>query len=202
MHMSRPIAILVLLLALASMIGMGVYTSQKDGYGHSSRPVLPPVSVGDPWLPFAPSFELENLDGKIVRLADYRGKAVLLNFWATWCAPCKTEMPWLMQFQKKYGPQGLQVVGIAMDEDPEHVRTFVKKFGVTYINLLGTQKVGRLYGGPMGLPATFFIDSNGQITDQATGALSRSQIEAEIKLVLANAPPDKGDKNKATSESD
>jgi hypothetical protein len=107
-----------------------------------------------------------------------------------------------MQFQKKYGPQGLQVVGIAMDEDPEHVRTFVKKFGVTYINLLGTQKVGRLYGGPMGLPATFFIDSNGQITDQATGALSRSQIEAEIKLVLANAPPDKGDKNKATSESD
>src|ERR1700687_4895731 len=76
----------------------------------------------------APDFSLAALDGKIVKLSDFRGKAVLLNFWATWCEPCKIEMPWFVDLQKKYGPQGLQVLGVAMDDaTPKEIAEFSKK---------------------------------------------------------------------------
>ena len=133
----------------------------------------------------APEFSLESLQGKTVRLSDYHGKAVLLNFWATWCQPCKIEMPWFEDLQKQYGPQGLQVVGIAMDDaSKEDIAKFVKQMGVNYPILLGKESVGDAYGGVQFLPSTFFIDREGKIVDHIFGLKSRSEIEDEIKQSL------------------
>lgn len=134
----------------------------------------------------APEFSLETLDGKTVRLADFRGKAVLLNFWATWCQPCKIEMPWFEELQREYGAQGLQVVGIAMDDAPkEDISKFAKEMGVNYPILLGKESVGDAYGGVQFLPSTFFIDRDGKIVDRIFGLKSRSEIEDNIKAALS-----------------
>jgi len=135
----------------------------------------------------APDFTLKVLDseGKNMQLSSLKGKAVLLNFWATWCEPCKLEMPWLVELQKKYGPQGLQIVGVAMDDAGEKsISDFSHKMGVNYPVLLGTEKVADLYGGLDGLPTTFFLDRNGKIVDRALGLESESLIEDSIKKSL------------------
>ena len=91
----------------------------------------------------APDFELPALDGKKLKLSDLRGKAVLLNFWATYCGPCKIEMPWFVELQKEYGPQGFQIVGVAMDDaSTEEIAKFTKEMGVNYPILIGKESVG------------------------------------------------------------
>jgi thiol-disulfide isomerase/thioredoxin len=134
----------------------------------------------------APTFELKTIpDGKTLSLASLRGKAVLLNFWATWCGPCKTEMPWLVDLQKKYGPEGLQVVGVAMDDtEDKEIADFAHKMGVNYIILKGTEKVGDLYGGVEGLPLTYYLDRSGKVVDETVGLVSESLIEDAIKKAL------------------
>ncbi len=97
--------------------------------------------------PLAPDFELTTLDGNRVKLSDYRGKAVLLNFWATWCSPCKVEMPWFVDMQKHYGNDGLVILGVAMDDsDTPKIAQFASEMGVNYPVLLGTDKVSEEYG--------------------------------------------------------
>ncbi len=133
----------------------------------------------------APAFGLEALDGKTVHLSDFRGKAVLLNFWATWCVPCKLEMPWFEQLQKQYGPQGLQVLGIAMDDtDKADIAEFAKNLGVDYPILLGKESVGEAYGGVQFLPATFYVGRDGKVVDKVFGLKGRSEIEDNIKKAL------------------
>lgn len=134
----------------------------------------------------APTFELKSIpDGKVIPIASLRGKAVLLNFWATWCGPCKIEMPWLVDMQKKYGPQGLQIVGVAMDDtDEKEIAEFTHKMGVNYIVLKGSEKVGDLYGGVEGLPLTYYLDRSGKIVDETVGLASESVIEDAIKKAL------------------
>ena len=136
----------------------------------------------------APDFELKVLSakGKTMRLSELKGKAVLINFWATWCEPCKVEMPWLVEFQNKYGPEGLQVIGVAMDDaDDKTITAFTKKMGVNYPVLLGTEKAADLYGGIDGLPTLFFVDRSGKIVDHELGLRSASIIEDNIKKSLA-----------------
>ena len=134
----------------------------------------------------APEFELASLDGKTVHLADYRGKAVLLNFWATWCEPCKIEMPWFVDLQNKYGSEGLQVVGIAMDDaNQQDITKFAKDMGVNYPILLGKEAVGEAYGGIPFLPSTFYIGRDGKVVDKVFGLKSKSEIEDDIKKALA-----------------
>jgi peroxiredoxin len=133
----------------------------------------------------APDFALQSLDGKTIHLSDYKGKAVLLNFWATWCQPCKIEMPWFTDLQKKYGPEGLAVIGVAMDDaGPEDIGKFAKELHVEYPILLGKESVGEAYGGLQFLPATFYIDRNGKIIDRVFGLKSRAEIEENIKKAL------------------
>ena len=134
----------------------------------------------------APTFELKSIpDGKVIPIASLRGKAVLLNFWATWCGPCKIEMPWLVDLQKKYGPQGLQIVGVAMDDtDDKEIGEFAHKMGVNYVVLKGTEKVGDLYGGVDRLPLTYYIDRSGKVVDETVGLASESVIEDAIKKAL------------------
>jgi thiol-disulfide isomerase/thioredoxin len=134
----------------------------------------------------APAFELKNIaDGKPLSLGSLRGKAVLLNFWATWCGPCKIEMPWLVDLQKKYGPQGLEIVGVAMDDaSDKEIADFAHKMGVNYTVLKGTEKVGDLYGGVDRLPLTYYIDRSGKVVDEIVGLASESVIEDDIKKIL------------------
>jgi peroxiredoxin len=153
----------------------------KDDRSASRRPVLGQVEM----LPEAPDFELKTLEGKTVHLSDYRGQAVLLNFWATWCVPCKEEMPWLVAFQKQYATKGLVILGIAMDSSADPVRKFTKKVELNYPVLLGNQRTADQYY-VKGLPASIFIDRNGRITDQVPGGASRSFLENEIQLALDN----------------
>src|SRR5437899_2656703 len=135
----------------------------------------------------APTFELKSIpEGKSIALASLRGKPVLLNFWATWCGPCKIEMPWLVDLQKKYGPDGLQIVGVAMDDTSDkEIADFAHKMGVNYVVLKGTEKVGDLYGGIEGLPTTYYLDRSGKVVDVTIGLASESVIEDAIKKSLA-----------------
>jgi thiol-disulfide isomerase/thioredoxin len=133
----------------------------------------------------APDFELQAIDGSSLKLSHLRGKAVLLNFWATYCEPCKVEMPWFVQLQKQYGPQGLQIVGVAMDDaDTGDIAKFAKDMGVNYPILLGKEAVGVTYGGVNVLPTTFFLDRNGKVIAREFGLQSRSVFVDHIKEAL------------------
>jgi len=159
---------------------VNVAANQQDG-GSSLQNSGDPAK-GSP----APKFELKSIpDGKVVPIASFQGKAVLLNFWATWCGPCKIEMPWLVDLQKKYGPQGLQIVGVAMDDtEDKEIADFTHKMGVNYVVLKGTEKVGDLYGGVDRLPLTYYIDRTGKVVDETVGLASESVIEDNIKKAL------------------
>ncbi|WP_255460959.1 TlpA family protein disulfide reductase [Edaphobacter albus] len=136
----------------------------------------------------APQFSLTSLDGKKVSLADYKGRPVLVNFWATWCGPCKVEMPWFEQFRKQYAAQGFEILGLADDVDAgkDAIAKVVQKAGVTYPILLTDGKVQNAYGGLDVLPMSFYIDRNGVIVEQTAGLGSKDQIEASIKKTIAS----------------
>jgi thiol-disulfide isomerase/thioredoxin len=172
------------LVVVAFVVALGLYV----GYHEARR--APAVST--PRLTqssVAPDFSLESLDGKTVHLSDLRGKAVLLNFWATWCGPCKIEMPWFVDFQSEYGSQGLQIVGVAMDDaSKEDIAKFAKDMGVNYPILIGKEAVGDQYGGVPALPETFLITRDGRIVDKIVGLRGKAEIEDSIKKALS-APP-------------
>jgi thiol-disulfide isomerase/thioredoxin len=114
---------------------------------------------------------------------------VLLNFWATWCGPCKIEMPWFVDFQKEYGSQGLQIVGVAMDDaSKEDIGKFAKDMGVNYPILIGKEAVGDQYGGVPALPETFIIGRDGKIMDKIIGLRGKAEIEDSIKKALDTKP--------------
>jgi len=136
--------------------------------------------------PMAPSFTLTELNGQKLDLADYRGKVVLLDFWATWCGPCRIEIPGFVQLQNKYRDQGFSVIGISMDYDgPEPVKEFYQEFKMNYPVALTDHKVDQLYGGVLGLPTTFVIGRDGRIYAKHPGAEPVSVFEDEIKALLA-----------------
>ncbi len=131
----------------------------------------------------APAFSLPDLKGREVPLSDFRGKVVVLDFWATWCPPCKREIPDFIDLQRKYGPQGLQIVGIALDE-PEKVADFVRQNGMDYPVLMGSDEVAARYGGIEGIPTTFLIDRDGKIVNRFEGFRPKSVFEEEIRKLL------------------
>ena len=135
----------------------------------------------------APDFSLKTLDGRAVKLSDFRGKVVLLNFWATWCAPCRVEMPWLVELYKNYQSQGFEIMGVSVDDPGEQraVAKYVKEMNVNYTILLGTNPVADLYGGARLLPHTFFISHDGKIIKSFIGLRDKSDLEAAIREMLA-----------------
>jgi thiol-disulfide isomerase/thioredoxin len=137
----------------------------------------------------AKNFTLKDLQGKDVSLKDFRGKPVLLNFWATWCAPCKIEIPWFEKFQEQYAAQGLTILGVTAEDIPQaEVEKSAKGLGINYTVLLRGDTVANDWGGLDGLPTSFFIDRDGKIVDQTIGLYSRDAVEAKIKKILASAP--------------
>jgi cytochrome c biogenesis protein CcmG/thiol:disulfide interchange protein DsbE len=118
----------------------------------------------------APPFTLKDSSGESVQLAKYKGKVVLLDFWATWCAPCKVEIPWFMEFQQQFKDRGFEVVGVSMDEDGwSVVKPYIEQLKINYRILLGNDEVGQLYGGVDSLPTTFLIDRQGKIASIHVG---------------------------------
>jgi thiol-disulfide isomerase/thioredoxin len=135
----------------------------------------------------APGFTLKDLGGKNVSLADYKGHAVVVNFWATYCGPCKLEMPWFEQLQSKYKNQGLVILGINQDEGmtQRDVRIAAMHVGVSYPILMPEPAVSKEYGGVDYLPETFYVDRDGKVLLQTAGAPTREEIEANIRNTLA-----------------
>jgi cytochrome c biogenesis protein CcmG/thiol:disulfide interchange protein DsbE len=131
----------------------------------------------------APDFALTDLSGQPLRLSNYRGKVVVLDFWATWCEPCKQEIPHLVDLQTKY-PQRVQVLGISMDDDDKPVRSFQQQYKMNYPIAVGTSSLADQYGGVLGLPITFVIDGQGRIAKRYIGAADFSGIEAEVQKLL------------------
>jgi peroxiredoxin len=133
----------------------------------------------------APDFTLADAKGKRLRLSDYRGKVVLLNFWATWCGPCKVEIPWFIEFQKEYQAKGFTVLGVSLDEDGwKVINPFAAEQKINYPILLGNEEVNQRYGGIEALPTTLVIGRDGKIAYLHAGLVSRREYEKEILQLL------------------
>jgi cytochrome c biogenesis protein CcmG/thiol:disulfide interchange protein DsbE len=146
----------------------------------------------------APEFALEDLSGQKVSLASYKGKAVLLNFWATWCGPCKIETPWLIELRNQYSAQGFEILGISADdinrddpaklsEEKRQIARFVQRMQMPYPVLIDGDSISKPYGGLDDLPTSFFVDRNGTVVAAQVGLTSKSEIEASIKKSLGAA---------------
>jgi peroxiredoxin len=134
----------------------------------------------------AADFTLTDANGVRVKLSDYKGKVVLLNFWATWCGPCNIEVPWFIDFEKRYEPHGLVVLGISMDDDWDAVKPYLEAKKVNYPVALGNDHVAELYGGVGSLPTTFLIDRRGTIASMHVGLVSRATYQQEITYLLTH----------------
>jgi peroxiredoxin len=134
----------------------------------------------------APDFTLTDSAGAKVKLADYRGKVVLLNFWATWCGPCQIEIPWFKEFEQQYKSKGFEVVGVSMDEDGwSAVKPYMTEHKLNYRILLGDDSVSQLYGGLDALPTTFIIDRDGRFAfPPHIGLVSKNEYSNEIESIL------------------
>jgi cytochrome c biogenesis protein CcmG, thiol:disulfide interchange protein DsbE len=143
---------------------------------------------GDADHPDAPAISLTDIEGKRLDLADYKGKVVVLDFWATWCGPCRAEIPGFVMMQEKYASQGFSMIGISMDDEAAPVVDFYKEFKMNYPVAVGNQRIGELYGGILGLPTTFLIGRDGRIYAKHTGGINPAIIEEEVQQLLAMSP--------------
>ena len=140
----------------------------------------------------APDFALKDANGQTVKLSDYRGKVVLLNFWATWCGPCKIEMPWFKDFEQNYKDKNFSVLGISLDDDGwKAVKPYIEENKINYRVVIGTEQIAQLYGEVDSLPTTFIIDREGRVAAVHIGLVSKSVYTNEI-LDLLEAPHDRG----------
>jgi len=133
----------------------------------------------------APDFSLEDASGQVVKLSDLAGKVVLLNFWATWCTPCRIEIPWFVDMERLYKDEGFAVIGVSMDEDGwDAVKPFIADFKINYRMVLGTEELAQLYSGVQALPTSFIIDRNGKIASVHMGIVGRDVFEGEVRALL------------------
>jgi cytochrome c biogenesis protein CcmG/thiol:disulfide interchange protein DsbE len=134
----------------------------------------------------APDFTLADASGNRVALSDFKGRVVLLNFWATWCNPCRVEIPWFAELQQTYGDRDFVVLGVSLDEDGwKSVKPYIDQMKITYRVMMGNDDIARLYGGVESLPTTLIIDRAGRIASTHVGLINKSDYETEIQALLA-----------------
>ena len=173
------ITLLIALLAgMASFVTPPGLSSERGNVTVGSRPL-----TADQHAP-APDLELQGLDGRRFRLRDLRGRVVVLNFWATWCAPCRVEIPELNRLQVELEKRGLSVVGLSWDDSSEKVKRFEKEIELQYKVVLGGEKVQERFGGVPGLPTTFIIDRKGRIRQKVVGPRDGAGFRAAILPLL------------------
>ncbi len=173
--MYRSIFLSAALVAFLTGCGNGQDTVRAAVKPVSTRKTAPPVTLKD-------------ADGKTLNLADYKGKVVLLNFWATWCGPCKIEIPWFIDFEKTYRDRGFAVVGVSMDDDGwAVVKPHMAKTGINYRMVIGDEQTAVKYGGVDSLPSTFLIDREGRIAAVHIGLVSKGDYVKDIEQLLGAA---------------
>jgi thiol-disulfide isomerase/thioredoxin len=180
---SRGISSLGLGLALAIVLSTG-YSGILRADALSS--VSPSAPVADATASSkAPAWELTDVDGKTVKSSDFAGKVVILDFWATWCPPCKAEIPGFIDLQKKYGDKGVAVIGVSLDQEgPSTVKPFMNQLGINYPVVMGDDKIVQDFGGIEGVPTTFIIDRSGNEVSKHVGYGDEEAFETEIKPLI------------------
>lgn len=174
--------VITTLAALFGALWIGMTRAQASDVNATGRPPSP--ELGYP----APDFALHTLEGKTVRLADFAGRPMLINFWATWCGPCRAEIPSLVELQTQYGAEGKDVVilGISVDDPIEKLKPYATQMKMNYPVLVGNGRddVQDAFGPLWGIPVTVFIDREGRIAKKHSGIASKEQFEQEIKALL------------------
>ncbi len=185
MSPSTPVSVSKVALFVAVALGMVVACGKPAGEGAGNEPASARRSAPRP----APDFALPDLDGKTVRLSDSAGKIRIVDFWATWCAPCRDEIPAFNELYAKYKDKGFEIIAISMDEEgAKVVRPFVDKVGVPYTNLIGNEEVGDAFGGILGYPSAFFVDREGKIVATYIGGVPKRVFETRVREMLGLPP--------------
>jgi thiol-disulfide isomerase/thioredoxin len=175
-------------LATVSALALALLTSDVplplwfDGAAEAAEGAACPADA----KPANLNFTLKDLNGKDVRFSDYKGKVILLDFWATWCGPCKVEIPWFIEFQQKYGPKGLQVLGVSVDDTVQKLKPYVSQMKMNYPVLQGLNHddVQDAYGPMMAIPVTVLISRDGKVCAKHAGLSSKPSFENQIKSLL------------------
>lgn len=198
--MKRSVIFVVLVvLVITGLLMVGKHMSR--GGGSTVAAVFQAAPEGPKKGDAAPDFTLKTLEGKPLQLSSLKGKAVMINFWATWCDPCKVETPWLVELQKKYGDQGFQVLGVAVDDSGEKaIADYAHKMQMNYPILLGTEKVAELYGGVEGLPTNYFLDRSGKVIAVERGLVSESVLADNIVTALGKTSAANSNKTTASAQ--
>lgn len=174
----------IVLLAFAVMV-LGLYLEIHRHRGQHT-PAVNSASA-HPGLTAAPDLSITDLNGTELRTAKYKGKVVLINFWAAWCTPCAEEVPQFISLQKKYQDQGLQVIGVSVEDDAGELRNFYRKYQMNYPVVPGDIKIADAFGGVLGLPTTFVIGKDNLVHAKYNGATDFSALEREV-VALLHAP--------------
>ena len=144
-----------------------------------------PKAAPNTTYPIAPNFELEGSDGKTVRLSDFKGKVVILDFWATWCGPCRMEIPGYVDLYKKYNEKGLEIIGVSLDRDGwTPVKPFMDSYKINYPIVMGNMQVVQAYGGINSIPTTFIINRKGEVVERKIGARPVEYFEQMLSNLL------------------
>ena len=171
-----PLRLISILVVVAALVGGAVLWQQRRGPA--------PAQIATTALP-APAWKLKDLDGHEVSSDQFKGKVVVVDFWATWCGPCVEEIPGYIALQKKYGPRGLVMVGVSLDrKGPAHVKQFAVANGMNYTLVMGDEAVVEAFGSFQAIPTTFLISREGRILNQKTGAAPAEEYEKLVKWAL------------------
>lgn len=162
---------------LAALVAFGIFEAGRRRAHRNSTTSSPPVSVS------APDLSLKDLNGNRINTGDYRGKIVLVNFWAAWCVPCAKEIPDFMKLEQKYGGK-LQVIGISIDDNESELRAFYKNHNMDYPVVRGDQKIADAYGGVPGLPTTYIVDQENHIRGRQVGSTDFPRLEQQVSRLL------------------